>query len=316
MLGPQALVAQQLLPIAFLMVVGYLGIRWKAIPETSLDAFAKYITNIAIPVMILYRIPRTTDKEALLSAFPLLLFAFAMYAAMLLMGYIVGRLLGYRGERLRVNMTQNAIGNYVVIGIPVISATLGSEADVYLAIVMLVDQIYLYLVAFPLTLPAERSQKPDAETLKKLLNPMTLSLVAALMMTLVEFSFAEDGVIGRSLATITNSCQAISIIFLGGMLSTLHIKKGSGMAGALLTVLFKMLLMPLLVFSAAAMLPIPLVGCQVLAMVAALPSVLSVVLMTKANGTDSDYATVNVCVTTACYLFTFPLVIQIMGHMA
>ena len=308
-------VCSQLLQIMALLAVGYLSICTRLLPASVLDAFAKYIMNIALPAMLIYQIPQTANRALLLDALPLLIVAFLTYGALLLMGYGAGRLLRYEKGRMRINMVQTAIGNYAVIGIPVISSMIGDAAGVYLVVIMLIDQIYLNLVAFPLTLPAENGQRLNISLLKRLLNPLAIAMLAALGMIMLDIFAAEESVVGYTLSSIVGGCKSLSIIFLGGMLATLHIKEKSCLLGAFLTVFLRMLLMPLVVYSIAGYFPISCTGRQVLSLTVALPSVLSVVAMTRVNGTDSEYATVGVCTTTLCYPFTLPIVVWCLNRM-
>ncbi|MDY3281376.1 AEC family transporter [Dysosmobacter sp.] len=309
-------VRQQLIQIGIMMLMGFLGIRLRLLRESSLDALAAYAMKIAMPCVLIYKLPMVSSRETVLSSVRVFVFAFFMYGVMLLAGWACGKLCRYSGDRLRVHMVQTGIGNMAIIGFPMIAAALGDAATIYVAIIFLVDQIYLYLVAYPLSFPAESGVRMNLAMLRRMLSPMVIALLAAVAMIFLNLRLPEDSIITAAIVNVANSSQPVSIVFVGGIVAGLRLGRNAGLPGAAMTVVVRMLVMPIVVFLAADALGFAVMESKTLALTVALPSLISMAIMSRANGSDCEYATVNTCVTTVCCLGTLPVVIGVLNRLA
>lgn len=304
------------LQIGLLMLVGFVGMKLGFLREESLDALSSYAVKIAMPCMLIYKVPNVSGREDLLATIPVILIAVFLYALTFAVGHLSGRACGYSGDRLNAHTLEVGIGNMAIIGFQLLLAMLGDEVGIYFAAFFLVDQVFLYAVAFPMTYPHTQTRTTSVSFLKRLASPGMIALLVAVGMVFAGIRLPDGGVITKTVVSISNSCQAVSLVFVGATLAQLKLKKGVGLPGCFVVVVLRMLVMPVVVFVLLSFFPVPLLVRQTAALVTALPPAITTSVMEKVNGSDYNYGSLCTSIATALFVITLPVVILILRQLA
>lgn len=301
-----SVIFSQVAQYCVLLAVGFLGIRLGALSEQGLSALSSYVMKMAIPAMILTRLPSAATREVLAGAWRFLLVGVGTYALLFAVAWLTARLCRLPPDTARVHLVQFGLGNLGMMGIVLILATLGDAAGIYVAVLFLIDQCLLWVVGTTLSYPAGSGRGFDVRILKKLFNPMVASLLAALAMILLDMRF--QGVLGDALSSLGDSAKPVSMVFIGGMTGAQRIGRVANLRGVAAIVLVKMLAMPAAIFWLTGMLPfLDMTARLTLLLATALPSLFMMSILARANGSDYEYATLTVFVTTLCSMITIPL---------
>ncbi|HWP52327.1 MAG TPA: hypothetical protein VN626_11595 [Clostridia bacterium] len=142
---------------------------------------------------------------------------------------------------------QYVMGNIGVMGMILILTTLGDSVGIYMSSIYFVDQCVLWTICENLSYPIEEQRSLNLASIKKVLTiPTMIAFFIAIVM--IALDWHPDNLIMDVLTDVGKSSKAIAMIFIGGTLATLNIKRLTYMNGIFSIIGFKMILMPLLVF--------------------------------------------------------------------
>jgi predicted permease len=293
-----------------LIAVGFTAGLLKLLTKPVLDSVARFTVKVISPIMILTLIVNTTTREMIFNSVPLLFIAIMLIGFMLVSGILGARIFGLSGNTARIHMAQSAFGNIGLIGISLVTSVFGSDCTLYVTIFTLVDQCLLWTLGTYLATPADNTDVRKFDW-KRLINPMIFAIIIGMVMVLLNIH--PDGVVFKTLTNLGGTTKYIAMVYAGGSLCFIKIKDVIARPSVFGIVLFKMLLVPVIVFFALMSLNIiEPVGIFSLTLLTALPSVITVSLIAQTTGSDYEYAAVNILVTTLFSMITIPFIIWFM----
>lgn len=302
------IIINQVAQFCVLLGIGYAAVKAKIFSAEGLGTLSAFVLKIIMPAMLITKLPASTTREVLLNALPLLAVIPFWYLALGAGAYFTGKLCKMPPDTLKVHTVQYTMGNIGVMGMILIMATLGDSCAIYMAALFFVDQCMLWTVCETLSYPSGQKKKLDPAALKKVFfNPTIICLLIALLM--IAFDFRPQNFVMDALTGLGAASKPVAMIFIGGTLATLDLKRLPFLNGMFYIIIFKMLLMPLAVFVVLGLLPfIDPVARMTLTLTTALPSLFAMSIMARNNGTDHQYATMTVFGTTLAGMVTIPLV--------
>jgi hypothetical protein len=131
-------------------------------------------------------------------------------------------------------------------------------------------------------------------------------------MTLVLLGVPLPGLLNTALTRIGSSCTPVAMIYLGGVFACMDIRPYLKRTEFYGIALGKMILFPVIFYVLLGFLPLSSEIQTTMALLAAMPSMSSIVMMANASGADGDYATGGICVTTLASIVTVPLAFALM----
>ncbi|MBR2189401.1 MAG: AEC family transporter [Eubacterium sp.] len=138
------IILQQMIVIAFLVLIGYVLYAKKIIDGRFQKQLSVLVADFTNPAMILATIINgkiTATRRDLLSA---LLIAAVIYACLCALGVIVPRFLGVPPEDRRFYHMMTVYTNTGFIGIPLAQAVLPANAMIYVIVFNIMFSVYLY----------------------------------------------------------------------------------------------------------------------------------------------------------------------------
>ena len=170
----------------------------------------------------------------------------------------------------------------------------------------MIDQLMLWTVGVRLASKAEHS----SFDFKKLINPVTVAIVLALIFILTGISLPE--ILNTAFSKIGATATPLAMIYLGGVFACMDVRKYICKLDYYGIVAIKMLIFPVLFYLLLGLLSISAEIRMTMTLTSAMPVMSSVVMMANAYGTDGDYAMGGILVTTVCSIVTLPLVYWIL----
>ena len=299
----------QMIFFAVLLLIGYVAAKAKVLTQTALDALSKYVVTIAMPAILITVLPSSCNRDLLLSLWPFFLASFFMFGLLYGIGFLTSKALRLKGTTKNIHIAQTTFGNTTFMGIPLVSSLFGNIGLTYLSIFYIADQIVLWTLGVFLT---DNTEEKAGIKLKNLVNIRTIALVIGIIFVLLNYN--PQNIVMTTLKGVGDTTKYISMIYLGGVLTTIDFKKSFRTLSLYAIVVTKMIAAPLAV--AALLNVLGFLSHQeiiILAFITCLPSMVLISILARNGGSDYAYASESVLVTTLSCMLTIPLVAYLLG---
>ena len=293
-----------ILPVFIIVILGFVLGRTKFIGEGFIEPAEKIVFKVALPVMLFLEVAGAEK----LSGGDLKLIVFcicSVTAAFLLVS--LGALLFVKKEFRGAFVQGSSRSNFAALGIPLAISMFGDAGAVAIALVMpfVIIMFNAYSVIILSVFAADENKVTVKETVKRLLlnivtNPLIIAVVLALPVLYFEIdlpTFAD-----RSLDYISAMTTPLSLICLGANFKLSAVK--GRMGAALCATTLKLVVLPLLAVSVAALLGFRNEALGTIFILFGAPSAVSSYIMARNMKNDSDLAAQILLFTTMLCVFT------------
>lgn len=222
-------VLEQMTIIMILILIGVFLYRKKMLSEDTSGQISSLIVNIANPALLICSVFDDTSKLSIHDLGIGFVVIVISYIALLASAYLIPLILGIpQRERYSYRML-SIFGNVGFIGIPVVSAVLGSGALIFVSLNNLVYNIIFYTYGISILKKAASEQNAanqniseqklsetpkDSESIfHKLINAGTVSATLTLILYLADFNVPT--IISSSLTYVGRSTTFLSMLVLG-----------------------------------------------------------------------------------------------------
>ena len=288
--------------MAIYMAIGVVLVKTGVLDHDSLGVVARFVLKLALPVMLFSNTVSGMTREILIDCLPVLYLTMLLY--ILIFGVALGlaKLFCLKGDRAKVYRAMSMFGNVGFMGIPIMISIFQENGAVYVSVFTIVDQLVLWTIGVQLTSPSGKS----GFELKNMMNPATVAVVLSVL--LVACGLSLPGSLETALSKTGATATPLAMIYLGGLFACVNVKEYIRKKELYGIVLGKMCLFPVLFYLVTNPFPIAEEIHLAMALMAAMPTMSSLVMMAKSSGGEGDYAMGGIFVTTLCSLVTLPAV--------
>jgi predicted permease len=304
--GQIAVIVNQIIIFAMLMAIGFAAAKAGVLTKDALLGLSGLIVKIILPALIFSVVAGSgvTIEEFLISG-RFALGVIVGYALLILAGILMSRLCGLQGKTADVFIALASFGNVGFMGIPLIQAVFREPAaQVCISVYTLIDTALLWTLGVYL---CSRHQKKSGalSAVKNMINPTTVALLAAFIIVLLKIELPAP--VMDTITGIGGASKYLTLMYLGGALAFVSAGKILKKPSIFVLSAVKMLAAPVLVFLVSGFF---LSGAPraILTLLVGLPSMTTVAMVATAYGSDGEYATEVIFVTTLASLFTIPIV--------
>lgn len=294
--------------IVIMIALGYFLTHKKWIDEENAKVFAKLITNIGLPTMMINNLMINFDKEKLLDAGKGLFVPFASIALSYLCAKVFCRIFRVREGRQGAFQSIFFVSNTIYMGLPVNLALFGEQSVPYVLLYYIANTTFFWTIG---VYEISRDGKTGGAklfskaTLKRIISPPLLGFSSAIVLILLGIklpSFILDSC--RYLGNITTP---LSMIFIGNTIYYVDlkgIKVDKDMIGALIG---RFVISPILVLIVILVYPLPPLMKNVFTVQAAMPAMTNTAIMSRIYDADYKYAAVMVAISTLLSVLVIPI---------
>ena len=307
----QSIIINQISFLSILVVVGFFTSKIGVIKEDTRDALVKIIFNITLPLLLFTNFSKLElTPELLRGSLVVIIIAFLVIVFMMLFGVLSSLLFRMKHEQRSIFIAHHAFGNILYIGVQVVTALFGELGLFYASIYALVSILMLWTVGIYLI--ARKGGMPFAESLKRMLNPNSIAIIAGFVLFLLRIKIPEF--LLKPFVSLGGTTIYLSMLYIGALLGLMKIAGVFGNLKVYLTTFNKNFLMPLILILVFRFLPGGLlegVDSLIIAVViveAAMPCMANVVIVAKMYKVDDQLATANVFMSTLVSLVSLPLI--------
>lgn len=294
----------QILVFSSLLVIGFGAQKLGLMTKEVTDSISNFLVSIVLPAMVLTVSVSGGSREELFQMFPFLICSYLTILVLLLIGWFSGILLRLKEPTKGVHTAVVGFTNNGFIGYPLLLAMFPDTSPLAIAVFILVDTSTLWTIGQILTDP----QKGKID-LKKLINPVNASFLIGIVMVLL--GIQPDNVFWDTLTEVGGISKYLAMIYIGAVIGSKSLKKLFHRPALFFLMPFKLILGPVCVFFLLKTIGIiDREHIMMLTILSMLPSMVIICILAKNNGSDEDYASGGLLVTTIASLFTMPMVMQ------
>lgn len=298
---------QSVMSFVLIGLLGYILARRGWFTKETTDTIVRLVTQIALPVYLLYNINTALDKDDLKN---LVYVGLPFVSVFLTLGisFVLARLLGVARNRRGIFYTSCSFSNTIYIGIPVNLALFGEESLHYVLLYYFANTSLFWTIGnYCLSSDGELSKPKlfSAETAKKVFSPPMLGFLVGLCLLLVDIKLPL--VLANSSRYLGGIATPLIILLIGVTIHDLGFRNIRPSWELLVVVLMRMVVCPLIMVPLTMLFPVPDLMRKVFILQSSLPAMSIIAALGAYYKSDPDYATVTVTVTTLISMITIPV---------
>lgn len=293
----------QVILFATLIVIGYASEKKGYLKDSDIDALSTLCVKVMIPAMIISVIVNGGSREALFSGFPVLLGAACLIIGLMVIGYISALILKIPQPTRNIHTCIIGFSNSGFMGFPMLLAMFGDRASIFVAAYIIADAALLWTLV-PILADPSNSKGID---FKKLISHNTIAAVLGIVMVILNIK--PTIVPWTAITAVGDSSKYIAMIYIGADLGRKGILKLFNRPIVFSIIPIKLIIAPIivyLIYSATGVFDSDFV--MMFTVIAMLPCMVAVAMIARNCGSDDEYASAAVLVTTIASILTMPII--------
>lgn len=300
---------QAVMPIFLLMLLGYCLKSFKIADKKVFDGINRLVFKAFLPTLLFYDIYKTDTADIFEPH--LVTFAVSGILTIFILGYGAVLLLSSDNSKRGVMLQGFFRSNYAILGIPIVNFLCGRESGLAALMVAIVIPIFNVLAVICL-----ESFRGGRVGIKKLFygiitNPLIIGCVLGAVFSGLKITLPE--VIEKAVSDVSKIASPLAIIVLGASFTFSGAKTCK--KELIITTAVKLIISPLIMLSAAALLGFRGESLACLLIVFGAPTAVSSFSMAQQMGGDEQLASSLVVMSTAGCLITLFLWIFALGSL-
>lgn len=268
----QQILSAQLQKFITMILLGFFVHRIGLVSGEMHDRLNSFVMRVIVPAQLIGTVASSGGSESLRLLAPMTLGGLALFCLLFLFGQASGRLLGFRGDKLRVHTGLTFVGSTGFFGIPLVTALLGGLGAAAFGLFSLVDNLYVWTVGLQMSRGVQTAA-PKAgwrALLRRFLEPATAAVFVGWAFLLLRVP--AEGVFLRSLCAIGDCAGPLAMLCIGITISRSNWRILPRSWPALVVAALRMVLAPLVAYRACLALGVYQPAAICLALTAAMPS--------------------------------------------
>ena len=297
------IILQQLVQFALILAVGFLAAKTKIITEPALPVLSQMFSKVLLPVYIFVNTVESGTFQMLVDNVPIMVFSLSMYLVLILLFFLAAKLLPGDREHRNVFQSLFVFGNIGLVGIPLIQALYPQDGPLYIALISIVDQLFMWTYGLYLT-SGETKLNP-----RRFLNPAVIFILLAVAVLVLELRL--PAILMKTCRALGGAASPVCFLYMGAMIFFARPADALKHRDLYLGIAVKMIAFPLLLGMLLQCFDIPASMAGTLVIVAALPTMSVMPLLVPAHSKEKSYAVGAALATILLSLVTIPLVMYL-----
>lgn len=298
--------------IAFLfgfIIIGYILVKCKILPENSAEVLSKLENNVFIPALVFGTFTENFTAEKIGAAANLFSVSFLIGLIAIVFAITVSKIITRDEYTRRIYTYGLSFSNFGFMGNAVVNKLFPDIFLEYL-IFTLPLWILIYLWGVPRLLMADTGKKQTmGQNMKNMLNPMFIAMVIGMIIGILNIKMPEWL---TSLVSAAGGCMSpVAMILTGIVVSSISLKETFKNVGIYTVAIIRLLVMPLILIFIARF--VKLSGTLYICATAslAMPLGLNTIVIPSAYGKDTTVAAGMAVISHMLSVITIPLIFSI-----
>ena len=301
--------ANKLSVLALLVIFGWIIQKKRLVAESFIDNITNYLIKFAMPLTIISSLQVDFSKEMLINGGVLIVAYVLTLLTSMFLGYLSSKWINIEHRRRGVWIYDFMLSNAVFVGIPVLLAIFGQEIMFYATIINLISNIFTFTIGAYISAKFGVEGRGETNFLKLLATPLNASIVLGILFMLLNIRLPH--IIGSSFEYIAGTAVPLSMIYIGMILGKDSVRSFLGDKQAYLLSAIRLAVLPLLSYAVLSLIikDRKMLGTIVVTM--AMPAPAMGAVFAGQFGSDKEFASKVVFLTTLACILTIPLVSMI-----
>lgn len=293
--------------IAVLMCIGLFVQKLKLFDDNLIDSLSGIIAKLILPLMLITIIGSLSKKE-LLSGINILIATAILYTVSVLSAKFLSRFSKIEEPERSMHVLLQCYGNSGYIGIPLITSIFSAQAGIVAAAYTTVDSFFYWIVA-----PAITGQ--EKMNLKRLISPITLSVLTGLLIVILNFNF-NGNIVWDTMKDVGGTCKYFASIYIGACIGRMGFAKLKLHLRSVTASIARLILIPLgayFLFGKTQFLSGDYLVMFII--LSATPSGMSLPIVANISGIkNNEYISAGVTLSTILCLISIPFIVWAIGR--
>lgn len=299
--------AFQMVVLAIPIIIGYVAHKLGFMGSDFDSKLSGLVVNVTLPAMIIASVCGR-DLPAASDIAQLLIFSIVGYVIATALALVVPQLLGCEKALRGVYSFIVAYGNVGLIGFPVLSAVLGSQAVLYASIANIAWNLFVFSVGMILIngVPEGGLGEVVSSCAKKLLSPVLIASVIVLVLVLLGVN--DLGILGNGLSMCGNFTTPAALLISGSSLANYPAREMVNNWRAYVAVAFRLVGVPLVLYVIMRLFISNPYVLSIIVLGQAMPVATNGILYCLMYGVDAKPMTQGTFISIVASIITIPLV--------
>ncbi len=304
-----SVILNQLIQFFIMLLIGYLATRKQIMSAKFLSSLSTLIMRVLMPILIFANAMNGTNGTQLMESCPIMFLSLGMYISLIALFYLTAKILRLSGEISRVFQASMIFGNAGFIGIPLIMSIYPQHGAIYITLMSIIDQTFMWTYGLYLTTPKTANANSSSFSLKNFCNPALYAVALAILFLLAGLQLPTA--VEHALLSIGYTTTPLSLIYLGGLIYFCNWKPVLLKKELYIGILLKLIAFPLVYFAVTSQFCSNNDMVSTMALISALPTMTIIAMFAQAHSVDpsvGNYALGMVLLTTMASLITLSIV--------
>lgn len=290
------------------IAVGYFARKKKFINENSTIELSRFVIRILFPIYLFRSAVTYMTRDYIFSApvYPVLNIGIGLI--MLFFSSWFCKKVKIIPEREPIFKTAVLVGNTGFMGLMFATLFFGPEEVMAAILYDFGGSLFLFLILLPALLDRQKNQNP----LHVLKEPNIIAVISGIILGIAEVKIPEFLV--PSFNLISQITLPLALILCGTQLASIYISTNSKYFQVFYLVFLKMIVIPFLMTLIVWFMPFKSSVKQLLVLMAAMPSGISLVNFANTYDQDSDFAAVSIFATTLFSIIWIPALLLLLQN--
>jgi len=296
----------QVIIFLIILIIGFASVKAKFLSADALPVLSRFFSRIIVPFILFVNTVGGATRDDIANHFYMIFVNICIFAVLITITRLLPKLLRLKGNKADIFILANTFGNVGFVGIPLLLAVFGQRSMIFVTLYAIVDQFIFWTYGVLLSYPVDNKPKFNIKTLLNMINPPVIAIILAIIIIMLDVKIPE--IIIRSCTTMSNTGAALPFIYIGGTVATMNFKKLVKNYEFFVGILIKMVILPICLYMILRAIGLDSEISTSMAVLFGLPALALTPMLASANGSDEEYATAAVIISTVVSLFTLTLV--------
>lgn len=301
-------IINQVTILFLLMMIGFYTAKRRILTQTMLKGFSSFLLNVSLPAMIITAFHMEFSRDMLRDGGLVFLISTALHLFTLLGSSFLFR--RYPPEKEKILRMVMIFSNCGFMGFPILDSIYGKTSVFFGSIYVVVFNVFLWTAGVTLFTGVK-----DFRSIKTALkNPGILAIGVGLPIFL--FSLPIPAPVYTTLDIVGSMTTPLAMIIVGSLLADLKLKEVFAEPSIYYATLLRLIFLPLLTMGIMRLLGFGGLVLQVMVTIMAMPAATTTVILAEKYGSNPEYASRIVFISTILSMITIPAMILLVQALA
>lgn len=270
--------------------------------------FPKLVNYVSLPLFLLYSLLNAFHRDDLLHLIYGALVPFLSMVLCFLLSLVLGKIFSINKKHIGIFHASFTTSNSIFVGLPVTLALFGEKALPYTLLYFFANTTFFWTIGnYCMSMDSGKTKAAlfSRSTVKRIFSGPIIGFLTALLLILLDVRLPDF--IMNAAKYMGGMTTPLALLFIGITLQGMDLKKIRFNRDVIWVLLGRFVISPLTIMLVAWFLPVPNLMYKVFIIMASLPAMVQIVVLSSFYKTDTEYATLVVSVSTLLSIITIPL---------